>query len=192
MNPQTWWFLARAGGIVAWVLLALSVAWGLLLSTRLLGRHPAPAWLLDLHRFLGGLAVVFTGLHLAGLVADNYVHFGAAELFVPMASAWKSGAVAWGIVALYLLLAVEVTSLLMRRLPRRLWRGVHFTSFATFFASGMHGSAAGTDAANAVYRWTSVGLVSATVFLVLVRILSQRRSRRARRVAAVPAPAAAA
>ena len=44
---------------------------------------------------------------------------GPAELFVPLASAWKPGAVAWGVVALYLLLAIEITSLLQRRIPRR-------------------------------------------------------------------------
>jgi len=73
MISQTWWYLARATGITAWVLLALSVVWGLLLSTSVLKSWSTPKWLLDVHRFLGGLALVFTVLHLAGLVADSYV-----------------------------------------------------------------------------------------------------------------------
>lgn len=172
MNQQLWWHVARAGGIVAWVLLATAVAWGLLLSTRLLGRRPTPAWLLSLHRMLGALAVVFTAVHVAGLVADSYVHFGAAEVLVPFASDWRPGAVAWGVVGLYLLLAVEVTSLLMRRLPRRVWRWVHRSSFVLFFVASVHGATAGTDASNALYRWTSVALVTAAMFLTLVRILT--------------------
>ncbi|MCZ7536759.1 MAG: ferric reductase-like transmembrane domain-containing protein [Acidimicrobiia bacterium] len=183
MNEQIWWYTARAGGIVAWVLLALSVAWGLLLSTRLVSRRGAPAWLLDLHRFLGALALVFTLVHIAGLVADSYVQFGWSEVLVPMASEWKPGPVAWGIVGFYLLVAVEVTSLLMKRMSRKAWRAVHFTSFGLFAVSAVHGSQSGTDATNIVYRVTSVALVSATMFLTLVRILSQRRSRRAARVA---------
>jgi hypothetical protein len=63
MSWQLPWFVARAGGIVAWALTAGSVIWGLLLSTRPLGRRPRPAWLFDLHRFLGGLAVIFTAVH---------------------------------------------------------------------------------------------------------------------------------
>jgi len=185
MNQQIWWYTARAGGIVAWVLLALSVAWGLLLSTRLVSKRGAPAWLLDLHRFLGGLALVFTLVHVVGLVADSYAHFGWSEVLVPMASKWKPGPVAWGVVGFYLLVAVEVTSLLMRRMSRRVWRAVHLTSFGLFVMSGIHGARAGTDATNSVYRAGSVALVSATMFLTLVRILTQRRSRRTARVAPV-------
>ncbi|HEX5614262.1 MAG TPA: ferric reductase-like transmembrane domain-containing protein [Acidimicrobiia bacterium] len=181
MNQQLWWHVARAGGIVAWVLLALSVGWGLLLSTRLLGRRAAPAWLTDLHRFLGALALVFTVVHVAGLVADSYVHFGWSELFVPYASEWKPGAVAWGIVALYLLLAVELTSLVMRRIPRKWWKGVHLSSFGLFFAASVHGATAGSDATNLIYRATSAAMIAGVLFLTLVRILAD--SPRARRTA---------
>ncbi len=192
MDEKIWWYTARAGGIVAWVLLALSVAWGLLLSTRIVSKRGAPAWLLDLHRFLGGLALVFTFVHVGGLVADSYAHFGWSEVFVPMASEWKPGPVAWGVVGFYLLVAVEVTSLLMRRISRKVWRAVHFTSFGLFVVSGIHGAQAGTDATNGIYRLTSVALVTATMFLTLVRILSQRRSRRAGRVAPARVASAAA
>ncbi|RMH81966.1 MAG: ferredoxin-NADPH reductase, partial [Actinomyces sp.] len=64
MNPQVWWYASRASGIVAWILITASVMWGLTLSTRVLGKKATPAWLLDLHRYLGGMAVVMTGIHL--------------------------------------------------------------------------------------------------------------------------------
>lgn len=169
------WHLARAGGIVAWALLGLATIWGLLLSTRVLKGRPTPAWLLDLHRFLGGLALVFTAVHVGGLVADSYVHFGPAEILVPFASGWRTGAVAWGVVGLYLLLAVQLTSMVMRRLPRRVWRAVHGSSFVLFLVAGLHGATAGTDASNALYRWASVAAVIAVVYLTLVRILAPRR-----------------
>jgi membrane protease YdiL (CAAX protease family) len=72
MNDQLWWYVARASGTVSWALLALSVVWGLTLSTRWLGRRARPNWLLDLHRFLGGAGVVFVAVHVAALVADSY------------------------------------------------------------------------------------------------------------------------
>ena len=109
MNEQLWWFVARSTGLVSWALLTVSVLWGVLLSARLLGKKPAPAWLLDLHRHVGGLSVIFVGVHLVALVADSYIEFGLVDLLVPMASAWKPGPVAWGVVALYLVLAVELT-----------------------------------------------------------------------------------
>ena len=58
-------------------------------STRIFGRKPGPKWFTDLHRFLGGIAVVFTAIHVGALVADNYVYFGLREVLLPMASSWK-------------------------------------------------------------------------------------------------------
>ena len=175
MKSQLWWYVARSGGIIAWLLLALSVVVGLVLSTRILGRTPPPAWLTDVHRFLGGLALVFTGVHLVGLVADSYTHFGLTSLLVPFASSWKPVATAWGVVALYLLLAVELTSLAMRHIPRRLWRGVHFSSFALFVVACVHGATAGTDATNVAYRWSAVVVIVLTTILTVVRIAIGRR-----------------
>jgi predicted ferric reductase len=178
VSPQTWWYVARASGIVAWVLVSASVIFGLWVSLRLTRTRPRPAWVLDLHRFLGGLSVVFVGVHLAGLVADSYVDFGLRELLVPFASTWKPGAVAWGIVGLYLLLAIEVTSLMMRRLPRRLWHAVHLSSFGVFVVATVHMFTAGTDSGNSVLQWAALGTTGIVVFLTAARLLGARTARR--------------
>lgn len=182
MNEKLWWYIARSTGIVSWALVAAAVVWGLLLSTRLLQGRPAPKWLLDLHRHLGGLAVTFTAVHLVGLVADSYTHFGLADLLVPFASAWKPMPVALGVVAMYLLVAVELTSLVMKRIPRRQWRWVHLTSFGLFWLGTLHGITAGTDSRNPA-MWISYLVVGGVVlFLTLVQILSgtSKRSERSR------------
>lgn len=140
------WYVARSSGLVAWGLVVASMAWGILLATRVLGRRPRPSWLLSLHRFLGGLAVVFVGVHVVALVADSYVHFGVADVLVPLASSWHPAAVAFGIVSFYVLLAVEITSLLRQRLSNRAWRSVHLLSYALFAMSTVHLLTAGTDA----------------------------------------------
>lgn len=187
MNEQLWWYVARATGIVAWALLAATVWIGLALSTRALGKRPAPAWLLDLHRGLGGYAVVVTGVHLVGLVLDSYVDFGLVELLVPGASDWRPGPVAWGVVALYLLAAVEVTSLLRRRLSNTTWRRIHATSFPLVVVATIHLLTAGTDARNPVLLGAVLATTMAAAALTLVRIwvLRQRTvtrlSRRASR-----------
>lgn len=171
MSPQTWWYAARAAGLVAWGLAGLSVTAGLLLSGRLTQR-PKPAWHQDLHRFLGGLAVVFFGVHLLGLVLDPTVDFGPAALALPMASPWRPGAVTWGVAAAYALLVVELSSLVMRRLPRRVWRGIHFLAFAVWIAGTGHALTAGTD--TTVVRLVAVG-GSALIFnLSALRVVGRR------------------
>jgi DMSO/TMAO reductase YedYZ heme-binding membrane subunit len=177
MSPHLAWYAARAGGLVAWGLVSASVIWGLLLSTRLLGRSPKPAWLLDLHRFLGGLAVTFTVIHVASLIADTTVRFRAIDVLVPFASSWRPGAVALGVVAVWLLIAVESTSLLMRKLPRRLWRFVHLSSYLLFWSSTAHLLLAGTDARNPLVVGAAEVLVAVVVFLTLVAGLAPGRRR---------------
>ncbi len=176
MNSQIWWFVSRSSGMIAWGLLTLSVCWGLFVSTKAVAKASTPAWLLDLHRFLGGLAVVFTGIHLLGLWADSFVEFGWAELFIPMASTWKPGAVAFGVVALYALVAVEATSLLMKRLPRRLWRSVHRLSLPLYAVATYHGIAAGTDRTNVAFRLAALASVNIVAFLAIVLVLASRKA----------------
>ncbi len=174
MNEQFWWFLARSSGIVAWALLVASVCLGLALSTRALGKRPTPAWSLDLHRGVSGLAVLLTVVHLAALVLDSYVEFGVAELLVPMASSWRPVAVTWGVVALYLLVAVEVSSLLRTRIPARIWRRIHLTSFALYLLATLHFVTAGTDADGVPATAAVLGSMVVIAALTLVRILAPR------------------
>ena len=101
MNEQIWWFVARSSGIVAWVFLTASVVWGTVLATDLFPRQRRPAWLLDLHRWLGGLTIGFLLLHLGGLMADSYIDFGLTEFLVPMASTWKPVPVTLGVLAFW-------------------------------------------------------------------------------------------
>ena len=173
MNPQLWWYVARAGGLVAYGLLAASTTWGLAVSTRLLGRWPAPGWTLDLHRYLGGLAVTFTGVHLAALLLDTYIQFDLVDLLVPLASDWRPWAVAWGVVALYLLVATQATSLARRRLPHRLWRRIHLTTFPLLLAATAHLLSAGSDRANPAVLTMVSATAAAIVFLLLFRLLRQ-------------------
>lgn len=165
-----WWYVARASGLVAWALLTLSVVWGVLLSTKLLGRKPTPAWILDLHRFLGGATVVFTGLHLVAIFVDSYVHFDLVAILVPFASQWNPLAVAWGIAVFYLLAAVEITSLLRRSLPNRLWRRVHHASFPLFALATIHGVTAGTDSRTAFAVMVLASVVTCVGLLTAIRL----------------------
>jgi sulfoxide reductase heme-binding subunit YedZ len=190
LPAQTTWYVARASGLVAWAVVTASIVCGFMLALRH-GRRPASgAWLLDLHKFLATLALVFVGVHLVALWADNYVYFGPRELFVPMASGYRPGAVAWGLAAMYLLLAIQLTSWLMRFLPRRLWHAVHLSSIPMFAAATVHGFTAGADNTNLAVQWIAITGGLLVVFSGVFRRLSTSpRSPRGVRIAATPAGA---
>jgi hypothetical protein len=167
--------------LVAWGLASLSVLWGLALSGRPFGRNPTRAWLLDLHRYFGGLSVLFVGGHIGAIVADSYEHFGWADVLVPLASSWKPLPVAWGVVSMYFLVAIELTSLAMKRLPRRLWRGVHYTSVVVFVASTLHLLTGGTDRHNVVLRIAAAATTAMATFLLAYRVIAPKPARPQRR-----------
>jgi DMSO/TMAO reductase YedYZ heme-binding membrane subunit len=187
LNPNIWWYLARSSGLVAWGLMATTVLWGLVYAGRLTRKVPPPAWNLDLHRFLGALSVVFVAIHVLGLAADKYVDVGLSQILVPFASTWRPGAVAWGVTGMYVLLAVEVTSLVKQHLPRRVWRSVHLLSFVLFVVATVHAIQSGTDLASPVVRVVGVALIAATSVTAVLRIVRARTRAQAR--ASGPTPA---
>lgn len=196
MNAQVWWHLARASGIVGWLLLTATVLWGILTPAKLSDRQ-RPAWFLDLHRWLAGLTIGFVAIHLAALLADSYVEFDIIDLVIPFASDWKPFPVALGVLATWLLIIVQATSVAMRRLPRSLWRKIHLTSYVAFFSTSLHGTLAGTDAGNPLYQTTTIGALAAVIFTTLYRIMTRRKPPRSRTTikpttgAAQPAPSKA-
>jgi DMSO/TMAO reductase YedYZ heme-binding membrane subunit len=139
------WYVARAGGVVAYVLLTFAVCVGVGLA----GRARVPGFprvaVNELHRFAGLLAGTFIAIHVGSVLFDSYVHFTVPQVLVPLADAYRPVAVACGIVAAELLLALAITNRLRRKLPRRIWRGAHYLNFAVWGLATIHGISAGTD-----------------------------------------------
>ena len=174
MNEQVWWWLARSSGVVALVLAALSVIWGLLYSTKIMQGKPSPKWLLDLHKFWGGASVVFTGVHILGLVLDSFVQFSWLDILVPFAASWNPLGVALGVVAMYLLVAVQGSSMMMKRIPRPWWKRIHLTSYVMFWLGVVHGAFVGTDAGNPFYILLTGSLTIIVLGLTIYRNLTRR------------------
>ena len=172
------WYVARSSGIVAWATVTASILWGLALSSRLVRKRGVPAWLLDLHRYLGTLSLVFVLIHIGGLWADNFVYFGPSELFVPMSSPWKTGAVAWGIVAFYFLAAIQISSWLMRYMKRRIWHAIHLSSIGLWITATVHTFLAGQDRHNTLLQWFVVASTILVVQLTLFRLITLRSAQK--------------
>ena len=180
MTPETWWFLSRASGIVAWLMLTASVLWGIVLATDLFPKWRRRAWLTDLHRWLAGLTAFFLAGHLATLLADRQAHFRVLDVLVPYASTWRPTAIAAGVVAFWLLLAVEGTALAMKRLPGKWWRDIHIVSYWVFWLATIHAAFAGTDSSRTLYAVTSLVAVAVVVFAASYRILTRDLPKRPR------------
>jgi predicted ferric reductase len=143
--------------------------------------------MLSTHRYLSALAVAFVGVHVLAIVVDSYVHFGLTDVFVPLAAGWHPLAVAWGIVAMYLLVAVELTSLARQHIPRNVWRGIHLTSYLVLGFSTIHLLSAGTDA-NTLLPTASAVLIGTAAVFGVATLLTWRTAPRVRTAATNPVP----
>ena len=185
MNEHSMWYLSRASGMVAWIVLGITCLWGILLITRMLKPADRPAWLLDLHRYLGVLSIVTTGAHMATLVGDNWEHWGWSELFIPFTKLEysNSAAIAWGLFAFYLMVVIQLTSWVMKWLPKKLWHAIHLLSYVLFVMVTIHGFKAGSDSTNIVFFTVAVGAIAILLFALVARVL-QGRAKTAQRAAA--------
>ncbi len=169
------WYVARAGGVIAYLLLSTGVVLGLTMS----GKRSLRLWprfaIEDVHRFLGILTGVFIVVHIAAIALDAYLPFSVWSLIVPMLSKYRPVWVAPGIVAAELLLALAVANHYRnRRLSYKAWRRTHYLNFAVWTAATFHGLGSGTDRSSvwllAMYSVAVAAVVSSTAWRFLRRL----------------------
>jgi sulfoxide reductase heme-binding subunit YedZ len=132
------WYISRATGIVAFLLLTAVFVLGI--AVRGKSRLPGlPRFATaDLHRNISLLAVVFVAVHVLTAVLDSYVHIPLLAAVVPFSSGYERLWLGIGAVSLDLMLAMIVTSLLRARLNRVLWRAVHLTAYLCWPVALVH------------------------------------------------------
>jgi len=171
LGDAAWWYVARASGLVASLLLGVSVVGGLLLTVRLTqGR--SRAWTQGLHEFVGALAVVFTGIHLVSVLAADQLQVGPWQLLVPFTRPANPVAQGLGVLACYLLIAVVATSWARASMPWRWWRCLHLLAWPLFALACAHTALAGTDTTSPIVHWASLLVGVAILFLAVLRMLT--------------------
>jgi methionine sulfoxide reductase heme-binding subunit len=151
------WYASRATGVVSLLLLSLVVMIGILVNRqRRLPGLPSFA-VTGLHRSLSLLAVLFIAGHVATAVIDPYVSIGLAAVVIPFVSAYEPFWLGLGAVALDLIAALIVTSLLRARISRRFWRGVHWLAYAAWPVALVHGFGASPDLRSGGLRALAIG-----------------------------------
>ncbi|WP_246508584.1 ferric reductase-like transmembrane domain-containing protein [Actinocrinis puniceicyclus] len=139
------WYATRATGVVALVLLTLSLVMGILVSVKFVSERWPRFATIGVHRNASLLTVAFLAVHILTAVLDPYAPVGLFSLVVPFVSSYRPLWLGLGTVAFDLLLALIATSLLRTRIPYRAWRAVHWAAYACWPLAIMHGLGTGTD-----------------------------------------------
>ncbi len=176
------WVSSRVTAFIAYLAIAGSVVYGLLLSTKILDAIAHRPVSFALHQDLAAVGLGLAGIHGALLGLDRTIHFSFVDLLVPFAAPYRPIAVGIGQLALYVVLLITLSFYARRRIGQRAWRTLHYLTFLAFAGSTLHGILSGTDTSQpwafAIYTASTVAVVFLTTYRIVLSI-SARRERRA-------------
>jgi sulfoxide reductase heme-binding subunit YedZ len=172
MRDPTFWILARASGLTAYVLVTLSVLSGLVLKSRPFGGRLRAAAVADTHRTLALLGLGFIVVHGVTLVLDSTVRITPLALVVPGLTGYRPLATALGVVAAELMILIYASFSLRKRLGARNWRRLHWATYGIFVLATVHGLAAGTDSPRAPALALYLGAIGAVASAATWRFMA--------------------
>jgi predicted ferric reductase len=165
-SVQTMWYITRAAGLTAYLLLWLSTAWGLAVSSKILDAILHRAFTYDFHQFISLLSIGFIALHIIVLMFDRYLPYSLAQILVPFLSPYRPLWVGIGVIGFYLTLLVTITFYMRSRIGMKAFRVIHVFSLLAYLGATVHSFFAGTDT-----PLPAVMLLYAGSFLVVVFLM---------------------
>ena len=171
VGPSTYWYLTRSSGVVAIVLLTLSVAVGVLDVARV-GGPRWPRFVVDgVHRTASLLAVAFLAVHIVTAILDSFAPISVLDAFVPFTGTYRPFWLGLGAVATDLLIAIVVTSVARRRLGHGAWRATHWLAYACWPVALVHGLGTGSDVTQFWLEWINGACVLVVLGSVAARAI---------------------
>lgn len=144
-GTQLFWFVGRGSGIVAYVLLTLSVTLGIALSRRWHARTWPRVVVHEAHRWLTLTFFLFLGIHVVMMLLDPFAQFTLADVIVPFVSQYRTLWLGLGIIAGELGLAIAASVWVRRWIGYRAWHILHGLAYPIWLLSLLHALGTGTD-----------------------------------------------
>lgn len=188
-GTKAFWYVARAGGILAYLLLWLATLWGVFISSKLVKGWIDATVLYNMHEFLPMLAMLFAVIHAAVLMGDAYIGFSLLDLLIPFRAPYRPLWTGLGSLALYLSAALIASFYLRTVVSRRVWRAFHYVTYLAFLLALVHGLMAGTDTTQPAVYGMYVATGATLLFATIYRVLTARTGRKPAPRASTGAPA---
>ena len=169
MQSTFLWYLSRATGTATLVLLTLVVVLGVLTAGRRRPHGETTTIVTASHRWLSLGMLAFVTVHVLTVVLDSYVSVPLTAVLVPFTSAYSRLWVGLGTVALDLMLAVVLTSVMRHRIRETLWRKVHWVTYGLWPVAALHAYGLGT-ASQPLLRWVTVACAAGCAAAVAWRL----------------------
>jgi sulfoxide reductase heme-binding subunit YedZ len=172
VGPSPYWYLTRASGTVALILLTLSVVLGVL-DVEQYSAPRVPRFVVDgVHRTASLLAVVFLIVHILTSALDSFASIPLIDAMVPFAGTYRPFWLGLGAASFDLVVAIVITSLVRRRLGYRAWRFTHWLAYASWPIALLHGLGTGSDVKTTWMLVVSGVCLIAVLIAVWMRVIS--------------------
>lgn len=180
------WYLARAGGVVAFLLLYISIFLGLTIRIPFLRKIVSPIYSFSLHCLISLYATLFALFHGGVLIFDKFLGFDIFDILIPFASSYQHVLVGFGITGFYLMVILVATSYGRKFISPKLWRITHFTNVVLYIFVLIHATKLGTDLKNPlifdIFLWANAFLVLVILYNIELRISDAIKIRRERKL----------
>ena len=171
------WFVTRSAGIIAYLLLWFSTAWGLGVSSKILDQVLHRAFTFDFHEFISLLSIGFLILHIVVLTGDQFMPYNVAQILIPFISPYRPVWVGVGVIAFWLILLVSITFYIRSRITMKTFRVIHYLSFISYIAAAAHSVFSGTDTPLPMTQLMYAGTFLVIVFLTAYWLLTMRKAK---------------
>ena len=175
-----WWLASRASGLVALVLVTISVGLGLTMSGKLMRRPGMGRTLVAIHEHTAVAGIVAIAVHGITLLGDPWLHPGVAGVAVPFKMGYRPLFTGFGIIAGYLAALLGLSFHARKRIGPRLWRKAHRFTVLVYLLGIVHVLGAGTDASTAWLQGFLVATGVPIAGLFLYRLGAGSRAARRR------------
>ncbi|KAB8145810.1 hypothetical protein F8S13_01655 [Chloroflexia bacterium SDU3-3] len=171
-EPKAFWYLSRSSAVVAYALLWLSMASGLLISDRFAKLWPGGPAAFDLHQQSSLLGLAFGLFHALVLLGDRYIQASLGQILTPFA--YPQEAQLWvglGQISIYGMVITCASFYARQQLGRRAWRAIHAISYGVFALALAHGLMSGSDTTQPFIQAMYWGSGASVLFLTCYRVL---------------------
>lgn len=180
LQTHGWWLASRASGLVALVLVTVSVGIGLMMAGKVMRRPGLSRKLLAIHEQTALAGLIAIAVHGITLLGDPWLHPGVAGVTVPFAMSFHTAFTGLGIIAGYLAAFLGLSFYIRKRVGPKLWRKAHRATILVWALGLVHALGAGTDASAVWFRWWVILTTPLIGGLFVYRVLSGRAKKQAK------------
>jgi sulfoxide reductase heme-binding subunit YedZ len=156
LQTHGWWLASRASGLVALVLVTISVGIGLMMAGKVMRRPGLSRKLMAVHEHTAVAGIVAIAVHGIALLGDPWLNPGVGGIAVPFTMGFRPLFTGLGILGGYLAALLGLSFYFRRRIGAKLWRRAHRATVVVWLLGLVHALGAGSDASAPWFRWWAI------------------------------------